>query len=587
MFGELLRFFVLVLSVTYESWGQAQYNPNPEGDSLNYTLLVGTTQRLKLARGLNYSFTVNATSQNLSAIVFQLHAQMDNVTLKYSPQDCQGYGCETVGTDVGLVSTLKRGSNFFQYTAFIACHDNHCDPIPVLVAAVPLPPKVPIPGGCTLTSPLDIDPNLGITLSTDETVVTFQDADTGFSYGDVPPVCDGGGGAGVQSLEYHVHNKYLPPRNYDPQVLFSIIEQMLTPQLLEEYDKDPAYSAIKYGDVKKITYDSIYGQGVVYNVIAMDVGSKATSAYVPQVTYACDFYSEQGCKIESATIDKVLSPFMGLAGLFLCFFGQYLFDAEIVIFNLLIFHYIGYLVLASGTNWSHTVQLACGLVISAIMTTLASLVWFFTGWYILFVLWFGGIMGCLIMAVILFTPIGSLVPVFQIGYVYGLLLACGLVVWMIPFVAFPRVLNIISTSLVGSYTFIFAICVYFYSPLIEIVVEVVKNASVRGYLQGRIDYPFGSTDIGLAALWFLLFILGILVQICHSKYRQHKMKRRLSPFSPFPEKPYNRLRRWIERRKRRGRTWVRSSWDDDERRPLLAPTNPHYNSASQLNMSSE
>ena len=96
---------------------------------------------------------------------------------------------------------------------------------------------VPIPGGCTLTSALDTDPNLFLTLSTDETSVLFQDGDTGFYNGDVPPVCDGGRGTGVQSLEYHMHNKYLPPRNYDPQELFNIIEQMLTPQSLEEYDK--------------------------------------------------------------------------------------------------------------------------------------------------------------------------------------------------------------------------------------------------------------------------------------------------------------------------------------------------------------
>ena len=71
--------------------------------------------------------------------------------------------------------------------------------------------------------------------------------------------------------------------------------------------------------VKRVTYDSIYGQGVVYNVIVMDTSTQATSAYIPQATYACDFYSEQGCDIRSEVIDKLLSPVIGLAGLFLCF----------------------------------------------------------------------------------------------------------------------------------------------------------------------------------------------------------------------------------------------------------------------------
>ena len=91
--------------------------------------------------------------------------------------------------------------------------------------------------------------------------------------------------------------------------------------------QDPKYTAIKYGDVKRVTYDSIYGQGVVYNVIVMDTSTQATSAYIPRATYACDFYSEQGCDIRSEVIDKLLSPVIGLAGLFLCFLGQHFFDA--------------------------------------------------------------------------------------------------------------------------------------------------------------------------------------------------------------------------------------------------------------------
>ena len=55
----------------------------------------------------------------------------------------------------------------------------------------------------------------------------------------------------------------------------------------------------------------------------------------------------------------------------------------------------------------HTEQLAGALVISIVMTTLVSLLWFFTGLYIMFVLWFGGMMGYLTTAVILFTPIGE------------------------------------------------------------------------------------------------------------------------------------------------------------------------------------
>lgn len=53
------------------------------------------------------------------------------------------------------------------------------------------------------------------------------------------------------------------------------------------------------------------------------------------------------------------------------------------------------------------VQLAVSGVFSVVMTTVASLLWFFTGWYLPFVLWFGGIMGYLLTAVVLFTPVGE------------------------------------------------------------------------------------------------------------------------------------------------------------------------------------
>eukprot|EP00731_Ephydatia_muelleri_P005796 Em0003g44a len=436
--------------------------------------------------------------------------------------------------------------------AFISCHGNQCDPIPVLAAAVPLLQSVPIPGGCTLTSALDTDPNLFLTLSTDETSVVFQDGDTGFYNGDVPPVCDGG------------------------ERLWSAVIGSL-----EEYDKDPKYTAIKYGDVKRVTYDSIYGQGVVYNVIVMDTSTQATSAYIPRATYACDFYSEQGCDIRSEVIDKLLSPVIGLAGLFLCFLGQLFFDAEIVIFNCLIFLYFGYLLLASVTNWSHAGRLAGGMLISVVMTTLLFLFWFFTGWYLLFVLGFGSMMGYLLTALLLFTPIGSVVPVFQIGYVYGLLLACGLVIWMIPFIAFPPILNIVSSSLVGSYAFVFAICTYWYSPLIEVVMEVVKNASIRGYLQGRIDYPFGSTDIGLSVLWLAVLVLGVCVQVSILQYTKH---RRGPVFRAFPKKPYERFHRWLKS-KRRGHVRATPTWQR-EKQPLLTPANPQYSAGESWESSS-
>ena len=49
----------------------------------------------------------------------------------------------------------------------------------------------PIPGGCSLTSDLYIDPNIDLTYSAYSTVIKFQDSDIGFSPSfQSYPVCD-------------------------------------------------------------------------------------------------------------------------------------------------------------------------------------------------------------------------------------------------------------------------------------------------------------------------------------------------------------------------------------------------------------
>ena len=45
---------------------------------------------------------------------------------------------------------------------------------------------------------------------------------------------------------------------------------------------------------KTVSYASTSGQGVVYNVVARGMFTGTTSAYVPMVTYSCDFYAKIG-----------------------------------------------------------------------------------------------------------------------------------------------------------------------------------------------------------------------------------------------------------------------------------------------------
>lgn len=80
--------------------------------------------------------------------------------------------------------------------------------------------------------------------------------------------------------------------------------------------------------------------------------------------------------------------------------------------------------------------------------------------------------------------------IWKISYVYGLFIACIVVLILIPGVIFPRAMNIFATSLIGSYLVVYAIGTFVFTSLNEIVMRVVKVVSVSGYLATDEVYPF-------------------------------------------------------------------------------------------------
>ena len=80
---------------------------------------------------------------------------------------------------------------------------------------------------------------------------------------------------------------------------------------------------LKYSDPKQIIFDSNPEQGVVYNVIAVDKMRLTRTAYVPAVTYACNFHSNtSSCHTKFQAANAVVGVVVGLSGLFLCFLGH-------------------------------------------------------------------------------------------------------------------------------------------------------------------------------------------------------------------------------------------------------------------------
>ena len=93
----------------------------------------------------------------------------------------------------------------------------------------------------------------------------------------------------------------------------------------------------------------------------------------------------------------------------------------------------------------------------------------------------------------------------KISYVYGLLIICVTVVLLIPAVLFPRAMNIFTSSFVGSYLVIFGIGTFVLTSLTQILMRVIKNATVSGYMKTDANYPFQINGKGhmitLSLLW--------------------------------------------------------------------------------------
>lgn len=106
-------------------------------------------------------------------------------------------------------------------------------------------------------------------------------------------------------------------------------------------------------DAKQITVDSFYGDGVVYNIHVTSSLSHKSSVYVPAVTYACNFDPGRE-KCEGPLVNKILSPVVGVVGLFLCYLAHRLWHVEVFVFSWVIFVLVWYMCISLIMGSTHT-----------------------------------------------------------------------------------------------------------------------------------------------------------------------------------------------------------------------------------------
>ncbi|XP_029456032.1 transmembrane 7 superfamily member 3 isoform X2 [Rhinatrema bivittatum] len=456
---------------------------------------------------LNKTIPTEAILQNIgsnvSFLIFQLHTHHLNATVSFSKIPSQNNS--GTGVDAGLLSILRPEQTVCTW------YLQSTDGSPLLATAVTLPygERDPIPGGCNLEFDLEIDPSIYLQYNLYETVIKFAPANLGYARGASPPLCDVKTDQDTRwRLQYDVYQHFLPESDLREIVLLSHLQNMSTAQLVKA--NGVQLVSLASSDRSTVSFSSIPGQGVIYNVIVWDPLLNTSAAYIPIHTYACSFNATMdNCFTLGRISTKIFFTVIAVAGLFICFFGH---------------------------KFLKTVRLILTAVTGAAGGLLLVAYWWRYGCVILCMLIVGLVLGFLISSLVFFTPIGEL-KVFHNDTVFWLTFTCIAMVVPLAFFACPRFLNILTCGIVGSYAVVLAIDSYLYTSLSYITLNILKRALNNNFSSAYTNVPFQVNDIIIIIVWMVLVVSGITVQ----SYREKGQP-------PFPPNPYQMWRRERARR---------------------------------------
>ncbi|XP_059112348.1 transmembrane 7 superfamily member 3 isoform X2 [Peromyscus eremicus] len=469
------RLRLLVLGVL--AVGTAEAQANSTDGFLEFS--VGKFTYFLLSRPFPQGAILRHISSNVTFVLFQIHSQYQNTTVSFTKTLLPG--TSETGNDRGLVFILRPEQT--TCTWYLETKDAK----PVQNVAIPLSysERDPIPGGCNLEFDLDIDPNIYLDYNFFETTIKFAPANLGYARGAEPPPCDVGTGQESRwRLQYDVYQYFLPEGDLTEASLLQHLQRMAqVPQVKASADKVVTLTA---DDKTTVSFSSLLGQGVIYNVIVRDPSLNTSAAYVPVHTYACSFELVDGNCISPGRVPtKVFFTLLALLGLFVCFFGHRFWKTELF--------FIGFIFL--------------GFFFYILITRL--------------------------------TPLeydGNL-KVFRDDGVFWVSFSCIALLIPVIFMGCLRILNILACGVVGSYSVVLAVDSYVPTSLSYITLNVLRRALNTGFRGAFIRVPFQTNDFLVLAVWGMLAVSGISLQI--------RRERGLPPFPPHPYKL------WKQERERR------------------------------------
>ncbi|KAJ8786056.1 hypothetical protein J1605_006636 [Eschrichtius robustus] len=472
---ELFRLLLLaVLASEPAAAGGAETVGNSSEGLLEFS--VGKFRYLELQKPFPEEAILRHISSNVTFLIFQIHSQYQNTTVSFSETLLPN--ASGTGTDKGLVFILRPEQSICTW------HLETSDPEPVQNMAIPLSysESDPIPGGCNLEFDLDIDSNIYLEYNFFETTIKFAPANLGHARGTDAPPCDVKTGQDSRwRLQYDVYQYFLPENDLTEEALLRHLQRM---------------------------------------------------AEVPQV----QANAVKSLLDKRRVSTKVFFTLFALLGLFICFFGHRFWKTELFFIGFIFMGFFFYILITRLTPIKYDVRLVLTAVAGSVGGIFLVAAWWRFGILVLCMLCIGLVLGFLVSSVTFFTPLGNL-KIFRDDSVFWVTFSCIAILIPVVFMGCLRILNILSCGFIGSYSVVLAADSYLYTSLSYITLNVLKRVLHTDFRRAFINVPFQTNDFIILAVWGMLAVSGITLQI---------RRERGQPF--FPPHPYKLWKRERERR---------------------------------------
>ncbi|XP_018894315.3 transmembrane 7 superfamily member 3 isoform X3 [Gorilla gorilla gorilla] len=497
--GFLQLLVVAVLASEHRVAGATEVFGNSSEGLIEFS--VGKFRYFELNRPFPEEAILHDISSNVTFLIFQIHSQYQNTTVSFSPTLLSN--ASETGTASGLVFILRPE----QSTCTWYLGTSGIQPVQNMAILLSYTERDPVPGGCNLEFDLDIDPNIYLEYNFFETTIKFAPANLGYARGVDPPPCDAGTDQDSRwRLQYDVYQYFLPENDLTEEMLLKHLQRMVSvPQVKANALKVITLTA---NDKTSVSFSSLPGQGVIYNVIVWDPFLNTSAAYVPAHTYACSFEAGEG----------------SCASLELFFIG------------FIIMGFFFYILITRLTPIKYDVNLILTAVAGSVGGMFLVAVWWRFGILSICMLCVGLVLGFLISSVTFFTPLGNL-KIFHDDGVFWVTFSCIAILIPVVFMGCLRILNILTCGVIGSYSVVLAIDSYWSTSLSYITLNVLKRALNKDFRRAFTNVPFQTNDFIILAVWGMLAVSGITLQIRRERGR---------PF--FPPHPY---KLWKQERERR------------------------------------